>query len=421
MHLFSLQFVSALAAIVVIDLVLAGDNAIVIGLAARRLPPTLRRRAIVWGTVGAVAVRTVMTLAVVWLLQIPGLMAVGGTLLVWIAYKLLLDSNAEGEHHVRPAPGFWTAMQTIVIADALMGLDNVLAVAGAAQGSVLLVVFGLLISVPIMIWGSQLILKYVERYPAIVYFGAGVLAWTAVKMVLSESFLAPYTPDSGPASALVYVTVIAGTLIAGFVANQRDIGTRVNARLVTLSAPPASACRPAVTRRGGSGMKKILLPIDGSANSLMAVRHAVNRFLNREELEFHLLHVREPFSQHIARFARRGDRIAYHREKAAKALESARRLLAQFNIPACTHVELGNRAETIVRFAEKLGVAEIIIGTARKNSITRILEDSTTYKVLESSSVPVQVVAGDAVSSLERYGVLATTAALVALLIAAVE
>jgi nucleotide-binding universal stress UspA family protein len=312
-------------------------------------------------------------------------------------------------------------MQTIVIADALMGLDNVLAVAGAAQGSVLLVVLGLLISVPIMIWCSQLILKYVERYPAIVYFGAGILAWTAVKMVLSEPFLAPYTPDSGPALVLVYVTVIAGTLIGGFVANQRPVWTRIRERLVTLSATPAPACRPAVTQRGGDRMKKILLPIDGSANSLKAVRHAVNRFLSGEELEFHLLHVRVPFSQHIARFVRRGDRIAYHQAQAEKALEPARRLLAQFNIPQCSHVELGHRAETIVRAAEKLGVAEIVIGTARKNSLTRILEDSTTYRVLESSSVPVAVVAGDAVSVLERYGAPAMLAALVALLVAAVE
>jgi nucleotide-binding universal stress UspA family protein/threonine/homoserine/homoserine lactone efflux protein len=348
-------------------------------------------------------------------------MTLGGALLVWIAYRLLLDSSAEGEHHVRPAAGFWTAMQTIIVADALMGLDNVLAVAGAAQGSALLVVFGLLISIPIMIWCSQLILKYVERFPAIVYFGAGVLAWTAVKMIFSEPLLAPYTPDGKLASLLVYVTVITGTLIAGFAANHRDIGKHVTARLVTLCPTPAATCRPAVIGEGGDRMKKILLPIDGSANSLKAVRHAVNRLVNGEELDFHLLHVREPFSQYIARFVRRRDRTAYHRERAEKALEPARKILAQFNIPYCSHVELGNRADTIVRVAEKLGAAEIIIGTARKNSITRILEDSTTYKVLQSSSVPVQVIAGDAVSHLERYGAPATLALFVALLIAAVE
>ncbi|HKU72023.1 MAG TPA: TerC family protein, partial [Burkholderiales bacterium] len=188
MEVFSMEFLSALAAIVVIDLVLAGDNAIVIALAARNLPSSLRRKAIIWGTFGAVAVRTTMTLAVVWLLKIPGLLLVGGALLIWIAYKLLADDSGS-KHEVGAASGFWSAMKTIVIADALMGLDNVLGVAGAAQGNFLLVVLGLLISIPIVIWGSQLILKWVERFPAIVYGGAGVLAWTAVTMMIGEPFV----------------------------------------------------------------------------------------------------------------------------------------------------------------------------------------------------------------------------------------
>ncbi|MCW5576396.1 MAG: YjbE family putative metal transport protein, partial [Burkholderiales bacterium] len=134
MELFSAEFLSALLAIIVIDLVLAGDNAIVIALAARGLPPDLRKRAIIWGTFGAIAVRTAMTLIVVWLLKIPGLMLLGGALLVWIAYRLLAD-NDDGGHEVSPASSFWGAMKTIIVADAVMGLDNVLAVAGAAQGS----------------------------------------------------------------------------------------------------------------------------------------------------------------------------------------------------------------------------------------------------------------------------------------------
>src|SRR4051812_38521238 len=109
-----------------------------------------------------------------------------------------------------------------------------------------------------------------------------------------------------------------------------------------LSPVPAATCRAALNPSGGYGMKKILLPIDASSSSLKAVRHAVNRFLNNEELELHLLHVREPFSRHIARFVRGSDRTAYHREQAEKALEPARKLLAQFNIPHCSHVELGN-------------------------------------------------------------------------------
>src|SRR4051812_41612902 len=178
MEFFSAEFLSALAAIVVIDLVLAGDNAIVIALAARGLPAHLRKRAIVWGTLGAIAVRSAMTLAVVWLLKIPGLLAVGGTLLVWIAWKLVVDSDSEESHQLGGGTTFFGAMKTIVVADALMGLDNVLAVAGAAQGSFVLVVAGLLISIPVVICGSQLVLKLVERHPAIVYVGAGVLAWT---------------------------------------------------------------------------------------------------------------------------------------------------------------------------------------------------------------------------------------------------
>ena len=138
MELFSPEFFSALLAIVVIDLVLAGDNAIVIAMAARNLPPHLQKKAIVWGAVGAIAVRSAMTLVVVYLLKIPGLMLVGGLLLVWIAYKLLNPGKEDGDGHDHASTNFWGAMKTIVIADAVMGLDNVLAVAGASHGSYVL-------------------------------------------------------------------------------------------------------------------------------------------------------------------------------------------------------------------------------------------------------------------------------------------
>jgi YjbE family integral membrane protein len=218
MELLSAEFFSALLAIIVIDLVLAGDNAIVIALAARNLPADLRKKAIIWGTVGAIAVRTAMTLVVVWLLKVPGLMLLGGALLVWIAYKLLADNDGDG-HDVSAANSFWGAMKTIVVADAVMGLDNVLAVAGAAHGSFMLVVIGLLISIPIVIWGSQIILKYVERYPGIIYIGGAVLAWTAVKMIISEPLVKDYF-DTYPALAgLAYIAIIGGVLGGGFWVN----------------------------------------------------------------------------------------------------------------------------------------------------------------------------------------------------------
>ena len=218
MELFSAPWWSALLAIILIDLVLAGDNAILIALAARNLPPALQRKAILWGTVGAIVVRSLMTLCVVWLLQIPGLMLVGGLGLLWIAYQLLGEQT--GEHEGASGPtNFWGAMKTIVVADALMGVDNVLGVAGAAHGAMDLVVLGLLISIPIVVFGSSLVLRLVERWPVIIQLGAAVLAFTAAKMVLGEPLLADYLKSVPLPNVwlhgIVIALAIAGTLLAG--------------------------------------------------------------------------------------------------------------------------------------------------------------------------------------------------------------
>ena len=224
MEFLSAPWWSALLAIILIDLVLAGDNAIVIALAARSLPPQLQKKAIVWGTVGAIAVRSVMTVGVVWLLQIPGLMLVGGLGLVWIAYKLLADQEADA--HSGPVVGtFWGAMKTIVVADALMGVDNVLGVAGAAHGSFDLVVIGLLISVPIVVFGSSVVLKLVERFPIIIQLGAAVLALTAAKMIVNEPLLdTVFDPPevlNTAARWITYLTAVAGVLAAGWWSTRR--------------------------------------------------------------------------------------------------------------------------------------------------------------------------------------------------------
>jgi len=225
MDLFSAQWLSALLAIILIDLVLAGDNAIVIALAARGLPAHLQKKAIVWGTVGAIVVRSLMTIGVVWLLKVPGLMLVGGLGLLYIAYKLLADTHADDEGHGAGATTFWGAMKTIVIADALMGIDNVLGVAGAAHGDFTLVLLGLLISVPIVVFGSTLVLKLVQRFPAIIQLGAAVLAFTAGKMIVNEKLLAPWFAGEAPAQQIAYwgvcVLAIIGVLAAGWFANRR--------------------------------------------------------------------------------------------------------------------------------------------------------------------------------------------------------
>ncbi len=225
MEFMSAPWWSALLAIILIDLVLAGDNAIVIALAARSLPPHLQKKAIIWGTVGAIVVRSAMTVGVVWLLRIPGLMLVGGLGLLWIAYKLIADQG-DSEHHGPVASTFWGAMKTIVIADALMGIDNVLGVAGAAHGSFDLVIIGLLVSIPIVVFGSTLVLKLVERFPLIIQAGSAVLAFTAAQMVVSEPLLDPLFDPPQLVNMVArygtYVVAIAGVLLAGWWVSRRN-------------------------------------------------------------------------------------------------------------------------------------------------------------------------------------------------------
>ena len=225
MELFSVPWWSALLAIILIDLVLAGDNAIVIALAARNLPPEHQNKAIMWGTVGAIVIRSAMTVGVVWLLKIPGLMLVGGLGLLWIAYKLITDTS-EDEHQGGTATTFWGAMKTIIVADALMGVDNVLGVAGAANGDFTLVVIGLLISIPIVVLGSKLVLQLVEKWPVIINLGAAVLAFTAAQMVINEKLLDPIF-DGGETINLIargatYAVAVVGVLGLGWLATRKQ-------------------------------------------------------------------------------------------------------------------------------------------------------------------------------------------------------
>jgi YjbE family integral membrane protein len=219
MEFLSVPWWSALLAIILIDLVLAGDNAIVIALAARSLPRELQRKAIVWGTVGAIVVRSLMTIGVVWLLQVPGLMLIGGLGLLWIAYRLIAEDGGSDEHGPA-ASTFWGAMRTIVVADALMGVDNVLGVAGAAHGAMDLVIIGLLVSVPIVVFGSSLVLRLVERFPLIIQLGAAVLAFTAAKMIIGEPLLDAVFDPNAFARWSTYAVCIVGVLGAGWLASR---------------------------------------------------------------------------------------------------------------------------------------------------------------------------------------------------------
>lgn len=189
MELLSIQFLWALLAIILIDVVLGGENALVIAMASKQLPVHLRKRAMLWGTFGAVAVRFICVAALTYLLMIPGLRLVGGLLLIYIAWRL---TQGEKNHDVKSATTFWGAMGTIVMADAVMGLDNALAIAGAAQGNWILIIAGLLISVPIILFGSTLVSRILDKYPGTIYIGAFVLYMVAFQMIMHEPFMVEY-------------------------------------------------------------------------------------------------------------------------------------------------------------------------------------------------------------------------------------
>lgn len=182
-----LELVWALLAIVLIDVVLGGENALVIAMASRGLPEHLRRRALIWGTFGAVAVRFLCVAVLTYLLMIPGLRLVGGLMLIYIAWRL--TASEQDHSDVRASTTFWGAMGTIVWADAVMGLDNALAIAGAAGGNWWLIIFGLLLSVPIILFGSTIVARLIDRYPDLVFVGAFVLYVVAFKMIVHEPFI----------------------------------------------------------------------------------------------------------------------------------------------------------------------------------------------------------------------------------------
>jgi len=185
------QFWLDVSKIVMIDLLLSGDNAVVIALACRNLPEAQRRKGIVYGVGGAIGLRIVLTFFAVSLLSLPYLKLVGAVLLLWIGIKLILPEEGHGEGNIRAEAHLWGAIKTIIIADFVMSLDNVLGVAAAAHGSVLLLVFGLLVSIPMIAWSSQLVLKLIDRFAFIIYAGGALLGYVAGEMLIGESLFKP--------------------------------------------------------------------------------------------------------------------------------------------------------------------------------------------------------------------------------------
>ena len=209
------HFWVAVGQIILIDILLGGDNAVVIALACRQLPPAMRTKGILWGTAGAIVLRVVLIAFALTLLSIPYLKLVGGALLVWIGVKLLVPEDEDEHGNIQASDKLWGAVKTVIVADLVMSIDNVIAIAGAAQGAgeahqMPLVIFGLLVSIPIIVWGSQLVLKLMDRFPIIITVGGMLLGWIAGTMVHTDPGLVSFIPQD---KAWNYGLGIAGALL----------------------------------------------------------------------------------------------------------------------------------------------------------------------------------------------------------------
>jgi YjbE family integral membrane protein len=218
------QFWIAVGQIIMIDILLGGDNAVVIALACRKLPPAQRTKGILWGTAGAIILRVILIFFALTLLKVPYLKLVGAILLVWIGVKLLMPQDEDEHGNIEASDKLWAAVKTVIVADLVMSVDNVIAIAGAAetaggQHTMPLVIFGLLVSIPIIIWGSQLVLKLMDRFPMIITLGGMLLGWIAGTMAVTDPAIISYMPQvlNEAGKSVIQPAVSYGAGIAGAV------------------------------------------------------------------------------------------------------------------------------------------------------------------------------------------------------------
>lgn len=209
------EFWVAVGQIILIDIVLGGDNAVVIALACRQLPPAQRTKGILWGTAGAIVLRVILIFFALTLLAIPYLKLVGAALLVWIGVKLLAPDAEDGHANIQGSDKLWAAIKTVIVADLVMSIDNVIAIAGAAESAggdhkMPLVIFGLLVSIPIIVWGSQLVLRLMDRFPIIITAGGMLLGWIAGTMAVTDPAVVSMIPQD---DTVKYAAGLAGAVL----------------------------------------------------------------------------------------------------------------------------------------------------------------------------------------------------------------
>jgi YjbE family integral membrane protein len=390
------EFWIAVGQIILIDILLGGDNAVVIALACRSLPPQQRTKGILWGTAGAIILRVVLIFFALALLKIPFIKFVGAALLVWIGIKLLLPEEGGGGHgDVAASDKLWGAVKTVIVADFVMSLDNVIAIAGAAESAggdhtMPLVIFGLLVSIPIIVWGSQLVLKLMDRYPVVITLGGMLLGWIAGTMAVSDPAIASWVPYEGaPPKAEVLAAVRYGTGAAGallVLLLGKWLAGRQKGRA---AAPEAAAAAPA------RGLARVLLAVDGSDGAARAAQHlaALRGELRRgDALELHVVNVQRPLSGDVSRFIAGKTIEDYHRERSDVAIAAARAALGPAAAGMHEHRLVGEPGPTLADAARRLACDLVVMGARGLGTHTAALLGSVTQSTIEHSGVPVLVV-----------------------------
>jgi YjbE family integral membrane protein len=384
----------AVGQIIMIDILLGGDNAVVIALACRKLPAQQRLQGILWGTAGAIVLRVILIFFALTLLAIPFLKLVGAVLLLWIGMKLLLPQDEEGHGHIEGSDRLWGAVKTVIVADLVMSVDNVIAIAGAAQGAsdghqMPLVIFGLLVSIPIIVWGSQLVIKLMDRFPVIITAGGMLLGWIAGTMAVTDPALVnpevmPQLPKFALSDTQRYIAGAVGALLV------LALGRYFAARK---AKPAASAATDASAPTGR--MRRLLLAVDGSEPSTRAVQHVVamrSEFRDPAAIEMHLLNVQNPVSGDVSSFVAKDTLQDYHRERADEALAAAREVLRSAGLPFKEHQRVGSPGPTIAEVAQAEQCDLVVMGTRGQGKAGSALLGSVAQGTLEHSAMPVLLV-----------------------------
>jgi YjbE family integral membrane protein len=384
------QFWVGLMTIIWVNIILSGDNAVVIALAARSLPAHQQKKAVMYGAGAAVLMRIGLTIVAVELLKYPYLKLIGAVLLLWIAVKLLVPEDDAGDG-IESSSNLITAIKTILIADLVMSLDNVIGGAAAAKGSIVLLILGLLISIPLVIFGATILMRLMERFPVIITLGAAILGWVSGEMAATDPVLVAWVDANAawlhwvaPAAGAIFVVVVGKALAARAEKEHKPVVDLPATSRTSVLAPAAAS--PSV-----DGRLKMLISIDGSPASLRAAEFAVRKKdWYKGPVELHLINVQPPmpFGSSVSSAVGHDAVTKYHQDEAAAALEPAMQKVEGAGLPVVQHVCVGDPAEVIASFARERGFDQIIMGTTGTGTASLML-GSVATRTIHLSEVPV--------------------------------